>query len=49
MDENQIVTAKFAIRSIPAILFFKKNELVDTVVGAVPLQVLEEKVKEHHG
>ena len=49
VDENQIVTAKFAIRSIPAILFFKKNELVDTVVGAVPLQVLEEKVKEHHG
>ncbi len=47
VDENQNVTAKFGIRSIPAILFFKKSELIDTVIGG-SLQVLEEKIKEHH-
>ncbi|MDE0807200.1 MAG: thioredoxin [Longimicrobiales bacterium] len=47
VDENQIITAKYAIRSIPAILFFKGQEVVDTVVGAVPLQALEDKIEEH--
>ncbi|MBH16242.1 MAG: thioredoxin [Gemmatimonadetes bacterium] len=47
VDVNPEVTARFGIRSIPAILFFKGDELVDTVVGAASLEVLEEKIRSH--
>jgi thioredoxin 1 len=47
VDANQQTAAKFNIRSIPAILFFKNGALVDTVVGAVPKPALERKVQEH--
>ena len=47
MDENQSITATYGIRSIPAILFFKDSELVDTVVGIVPIEVLDQKIKDH--
>ena len=47
VDENQSITARYAIRSIPAILFFKDSELVDTVVGAVSLDHLDQKIQEH--
>ena len=47
VDENQSITARYGIRSIPAILFFKDSELVDTVVGIVPIEVLEQKIKDH--
>ena len=47
VDANPQVTVRFAVRSIPSILFFKDGELVDTVVGAVPRPTLEAKVREH--
>ena len=47
VDENQSITARYGIRSIPAILFFKDSELVDTVVGIVPIEVLDQKIKDH--
>lgn len=49
VDANQGVATRFNIRSIPTILFFKDGKLVDTVVGAVPKQLLEGKIKEHNG
>lgn len=33
-DENQDISVKYNIRSIPTILFFKDGEVVHTVVGA---------------
>jgi thioredoxin 1 len=47
VDANQQTAAKFNIRSIPSILFFKDGKLVDTVVGAVPKPALEKKIEEH--
>ena len=47
VDQNPGVTVRFAVRSIPSVLFFKDGEHVDTVVGAVPRPTLEAKIKEH--
>jgi thioredoxin 1 len=47
VDASQRTAMKFGIRSIPSILIFKDGELVDAIVGAVPKQHLEEKLKPH--
>jgi thioredoxin 1 len=47
VDSNPDITVRFAVRSIPSVLFFKDGEHVDTVVGAVPRPTLEAKIKEH--
>jgi thioredoxin 1 len=47
VDQNQRTAARFNIRSIPSILFFKDGKLVDTVVGAVPKPALEQRIKSH--
>jgi thioredoxin len=47
VDHNPSISAKFGVRSIPAVLFFKDGQLVDQVVGAGPRKVYEAKVTEH--
>jgi thioredoxin 1 len=47
VDSSPSVSARYGIRSIPSILFFKNGEVVDKVIGAVPRQHLEEKIKQH--
>jgi thioredoxin 1 len=47
VDSNQRTATRFNVRSIPSILFFKDGKLVDTVVGAVPRRVLEDRLKAH--
>lgn len=44
VDSSQGTAAKFGIRNIPTILFFKGGEVVDKQVGAVPKASLVEKV-----
>ena len=39
------LAARFAIRNIPTVLFFKNGELVDKQVGAAPRPALEDKLK----
>ena len=36
VDSSPNVAAKFGIRNIPTVLFFKKGEIADKQVGAVP-------------
>ncbi len=45
VDHNPEVARKYGIRNIPTILFFKNGEVVDKQVGAVPKQVLVEKLE----
>lgn len=44
-DENRGVATKFGIMSIPTILFIKNGKLVDTVIGAVPREIIESKLR----
>lgn len=46
VDANQRTAARFNVRSIPSILFFKDGRLVDTIVGAVPKPILDRKIQE---
>ena len=45
VDSNPGVSVKFGIRNIPTILFFKNGEVVDKQVGAVPKQILVNKLE----
>ncbi len=36
VDENSLVSQKYSISGIPALLFFKDGEIADRVIGAVP-------------
>lgn len=44
VDENPDISAKFGIRNIPTVVFLKNGEMVDKSVGAVPKNVLTEKM-----
>ncbi len=45
VDNNPGTSAKFGIRNIPTILFFKDRQIADKQVGAVPKQVLVKKLE----
>lgn len=45
VDENPETAAKFGIRSIPTLLILKGGEIVDKQVGAVPKNVLSQKIE----
>ncbi len=49
VDANQDISIKYGIRSIPALLYFKDGEVVDSVIGAVPKNVLTNKLDEAIG
>lgn len=47
VDANPGTTARYGVRSLPSILFFRDGVLVDTIVGAVPKPVIERRIQEH--
>jgi thioredoxin 1 len=44
VDENQGLAAKFGVRSIPMLLFFKGGEIKDQVVGVLSKDALAAKL-----
>lgn len=44
VDDNPEVSAKFGIRNIPTVLFFKNGEIVDKQVGAAPKSAYSSKL-----
>ena len=44
VDSNPGITAKYGIRNIPTILFFKNGEVADKQVGAVPKSAIVGKL-----
>lgn len=47
VDENMQTASKYGVMSIPTLLLFKKGELKETIVGALPKDKIEDKVKKH--
>ncbi|HEX3073000.1 MAG TPA: thioredoxin domain-containing protein, partial [Ignavibacteriales bacterium] len=45
VDSNQETAIKYGVRSIPTVLFFKGGQLADTIIGAVPKNQFEQKIK----
>ncbi len=46
VDNNPLVTAKYGIRNIPTVLFFKGGKVADKQVGAVPKNNFINKLNE---
>jgi len=45
VDENDEIPAKYGIRNIPTLLFFKDGELVDKHVGAATKSTIGDKIE----
>lgn len=45
VDQHGDISMKYGVRNIPTILFLKGGEVVDKSVGAVPKNVLIEKLE----
>ncbi|MBK7379950.1 MAG: thioredoxin [Ignavibacteriales bacterium] len=44
VDENQQTSIKYGVRSIPTLLVFKSGKVVDTIIGAVPKNMIVQKL-----
>lgn len=47
IDTNREIAERFGIMSIPTLLVFKNEQNVDSILGAMPENVLEEKIRKH--
>ena len=47
VDDNPTVAQTYAIRAVPTLLVFKNGALVDRLVGAMPKEMLLQKLKPH--
>lgn len=47
VDENQVIPGQLGIRSIPTMLITKDGEIVDTLVGFMPKQVIIQAIEKN--
>ncbi len=47
VDENKDLSSRFNITSIPTLIIFKNGEEAERITGALPEEVLEEKLKKY--
>lgn len=45
IDESDDIASKYNVRSVPTLMFFKGGEVVDKIVGAVPKNIMSDKVQ----
>ncbi|HNY51360.1 MAG TPA: thioredoxin [Smithella sp.] len=45
VDDSQKTAVKYSVRSIPTLILFKQGQVLDTLVGLVPKNKLEDFVK----
>ena len=46
VDDNQKVSAKYGIMSIPSLMFFKNGQVVKTIIGAQGKEVLKKAIED---
>ncbi|MGF1493471.1 MAG: thioredoxin [Microcoleaceae cyanobacterium] len=46
LDTNKPVAKRFEVRSIPAVMFFKGGELIETLVGVKPYEEFSGQVEQ---
>ena len=49
IDDGPVTAARFRIRSIPSLLFFRDGENIDTVVGVESREALVARIEGHLG
>jgi len=47
VDENPRASMNFGIMSVPTLLIFKNGKLMNQIVGAVPRDYIESKLRKH--
>ncbi len=47
IDNNKPIAKRFGLRSIPAVMFFKQGELVETLVGVKPYEEFSGAVEKY--
>lgn len=45
VDEAPKTSSEYGVMSIPTLAIFKGGEIVDKIIGAVPKEAIEEKIK----
>jgi thioredoxin-like negative regulator of GroEL len=44
VDENPLTASRYNVRSIPTMLLFKDGKLINSLVGALPKETIEEHI-----
>lgn len=47
VDNNHMTASQFGVSSIPTMMIFKNGKAVERIIGALPKQQIEQKIKQH--